>query len=105
MMQNNLFVGRLSADPESAGETVTRFTLIANEFAGKDEAGNTKERKVAIPFVAFGNDAKFILNYGKKGEKVLVNYRIENNVFSRNGKQGGEKVYGYNFIVKEIELA
>ncbi|MFV0275811.1 MAG: single-stranded DNA-binding protein [Parahaliea sp.] len=101
-MQQNTFTGRFAADPEAKGESAAQFTLISNEYAGKDDAGEAKERAVSIRFVAFKHIAKFIAEYGQKGAKATVFYRIENNHYD---DQDGNTHYGYNFIVQDADLA
>lgn len=50
------FDGRLASAPETRhyGETsVTKFTLIRNEYAGKDGDGKAKQRTVSVQFTTF----------------------------------------------------
>jgi single-strand DNA-binding protein len=102
-MQRNVFVGNLArpATLTGAGDrAVARFTLIANEYAGKDrETGNARERSVAIQFTAFRQKAEAIAKNVLKGDQLIVDYRIENNDYE---KTPGETVYGYNFIVEDF---
>lgn len=100
-MQKNIFVGNLgkAASVTGAGDkAVARFTLLANEYAGKDKEGQTRERTVSIQFVAFRSKAEAIAKNTRKGDQLIIDYRIENNDFERNG----ETVYGYNFIVEDF---
>ena len=49
-------VGNLAKDPELAvkGDTTyTRFCLVGNDYAGKDDNGNARESVTSIYFVAF----------------------------------------------------
>jgi single-strand DNA-binding protein len=98
-MQNNTFIGRIAAKPETNGSTdnlVTKFTLMAAEYAGK----NKEERTIALPFTAFSNLAKIINDNVDKGDQLIVSYRVENN----NYEKDGNKVYSYNFIVNDFEF-
>lgn len=102
-MQTNVFEGYLAKDVVVNGEgdaAVSRFTLIANEYAGKDEQQNTKERVVALPFSAFGGRGKAIAEHCAKGDQLIVQFRIENNEFEKDGV----KQYGFNFIVTEFSF-
>lgn len=99
-MQKNVFVGNLAKAVVVSGNgdrAVARFTLISNEYAGKDkETGEARERSVSIQFTAFR--AKAIAKNAMKGDQLIVDYRIENNNFQKDG----EDVYGYNFVVEDF---
>ncbi len=101
-MQKNVFVGNLARPATVAGtgdRSVTRFTLITNEYAGKDkETGESRERSVAIQFTAFGKKGEAIAKNALKGDQLIIDYRVENNDYEKNG----ETVYGYNFIVEDF---
>lgn len=100
-MNKSVFSGRV-AKAVSMANDVAKFTLIRNEYAGKDKTtGEAKDRKVALPFTAFGHDAKALFDFVKKGDQLFVEYRTENNEYV-NGE--GEKQYGYNFIVMGFEF-
>lgn len=101
-MQKNVFVGNLArpATVTGSGErAVTRFTLIANEYAGKDkETGESRERAVAIQFTAFRAKGEAIAKNALKGDQLIVDWRIENNDYEKDG----ETVYTYNFVVEDF---
>jgi len=103
-MQKNVFVGNLAKTPTitGAGErAVARFTLIANEYAGKDhETGQARERSVSIQFTAFRSKAEAIAKNAMKGDQLIVEFRIENN----NYEKEGEVAYGFNFIVEDFQF-
>lgn len=103
-MQRNMFVGNLARPAILSGSgdrAVARFTLIANEYAGKDkETGQSKERSVAIQFTAFRAKAEAIAKNAMKGDQLIVDYRVENNEYEKDG----EKVYGYNFILEDFSF-
>lgn len=82
-------------------KAVCRFTLIANEYAGKDENNQARERQVAIPFAAFRHDGQRIHEHCRKGDQLIVGYQIRNNTFER---EPGEKVYTFDFIVTDVEF-
>ena len=103
-MQNNVFIGNLASAPSLTGSgdrAVVKFTLIANEYAGKDDAGNAKERSVAIQFTAFRSKAEAIQKYCRRGDQLIVSYRIENNRYT---DKSGEEVYGYNFLLEDFSF-
>jgi len=103
-MQKNVFVGNLAKTPTITGtgeRAVARFTLIANEYAGKDhETGEVRERSVSIQFTAFRSKAEAIAKNAMKGDQLIVEFRIENN----NYEKGGEVAYGFNFIVEDFQF-
>jgi single-strand DNA-binding protein len=93
------FIGRLSDAPalrRHGTTTVAKFTLIRNEYAGKDN----EARKVSIPFTAFGTQAEAIVRNFSKGDQMIVFYRIENNNYENEaGTQSS-----FNFIVDGFEF-
>lgn len=103
-MQSNTFTGNLAKTPSQTGQgdsAVTRFTLLSNEYAGKNkETGESKERTVGLQFSAFGAKADLIAKNFDKGDQMVVSFRIENN----NYKASGKDVYDYNFIVLDLEF-
>jgi single-strand DNA-binding protein len=101
-MQNNVFVGNLAKSPTRVNgeQAITKFTLISNEYAGKNEDGTIRERTVSIQFTAFRWIAEAIAQNAMKGDQMIVIFRIENNHYEKNGME----VYGYNFIVDEFTL-
>ena len=101
-MQKNIFVGNLAKSVALTGNgdrTVARFTLISNEYAGKDkETGEARERSVSVQFTAFRAKAEAIAKNAMKGDQLIVDYRIENNTYQKDD----EDVYGYNFMVEDF---
>jgi len=104
-MNNFTFAGRLAEAPENTkhGETsVTKFTLIDNEYAGKNDDGSERDqRKVAIQFTAFGGRGEAIANNSFKGDQLFVTARLENNNYTDG--QGVER-YGFNFVVDDFKF-
>jgi len=104
-MNKGSFVGRIAKAPvfRDGGRTpVCFFTLIRNEYAGKDEVtGDAREeRKVAIPFTIFGSRAKTISEHAYVGDQLVVEYRLVNN----DREVQGETEYGFSFIVDDFEF-
>lgn len=97
-----IFSGRIAAAPVLThhGEvTVCRLRVITNEYAGQ----NKDERTVAMQFTAFNKRAEFIAKNFSKGDGAFIQYRIENND-RPDPKNSGEMIYGYNFIIEEIDF-
>lgn len=103
-MQQNMFIGNLAGAPVLTGtgeRAVCRFTLIGNEYAGKDrDSGEAKERAVSIQFTAFRAKAEAICKNAMRGDQLIVTHRIENNTYQK----AGETIYGFNFIVEDFSF-
>lgn len=99
------FTGRHAKAVTLTGQgdrAVAKFTLIHNQYAGKDDAsGETLERPVAIQFTAFRKKAEAIAKNFFKGDQMVVVARLENNNYT--DKDGIEQ-YGFNFVVDDFEF-
>lgn len=103
-MQHNLFIGRVGDTPSVSGvseRAVGKFRLLSNEYAGKEENGDAREKLVSIPFTAFGKQAEAIAKHVMKGDELKVEFRIENNHYKNKDQ---EDVYDYNFVVESFEF-
>ena len=102
-MNKIILMGRLTKDPEikySQGEkpvAIGRVSVAVNKKY-KREGGPTAD---FFNCTAFGRQAEFIEKYLKKGSKVLITARLENNNYEKDGKT----VYDNAIIVEEIEFA
>jgi single-strand DNA-binding protein len=99
-----MFSGNLAKTPVLSGsgdKAVLKFTLISNEYAGKDDAGESRERTVSLQFTAFRQKAEVIARNAMKGDQLIVGYRIENN---RYKDKDDNDVYGYDFILESFEF-
>jgi len=100
------FSGRIAAAPvltNPNGTKVCKFTLISNEYAGKDEGtGEALERQLSIQFTAFNAKAEAIAKHCYKGDQLfLFHVKMENNNYTAGD---GKEVYGYSFIVDGFEF-
>jgi single-strand DNA-binding protein len=99
------FTGRIAAAPALTGaddRAVCRFTLISNEYAGKDDdSGERKERAVSVQFTAFQAKAEAIAKHCCKGDQLAVIASIQNNNWKDND---GNDHYDFNFIVDKFEF-
>lgn len=97
-MNTLIQMGRLTKDPESretnAG-TVTRFSVAVDRRYKKDTSD-------FFNYTTFGKTAEFARDYLRKGTKVLISGRVENNNYT---DKDGRKVYGFQFVAEEIEFA
>ncbi|PRX26124.1 single-strand DNA-binding protein [Paraburkholderia sp. BL18I3N2] len=104
-MNQLFFTGRVAATPvlSNHGDSkVAKFTLISNEYAGRDESsGEAKERQLRIQFTAFGSRGEVIARNVLKGDQLIVEAKLSNNDYLDG--QGVER-YGYNFTVDNFEF-
>ena len=96
-MNKVILMGRLTRDAETFGQKskVARFTLSVDRSYGEDETD-------FFNCVSFGKQAEFVEKYLKKGTKILLSGRLQNN--SYEDKQGN-KVTATQIITEEIEFA
>jgi single-strand DNA-binding protein len=93
-------IGNLARDPELTAKndtSYTRFCLIGNDYAGKDEEGTAREVVTSIWFVAFGALGEAIGKNARMGDQLIVDACIRVNNWT--DKQG-EKRYDYSFVVQ-----
>ena len=93
-------IGNLARNPElaSKGEvTYTRFCLVGNDYAGKDEDGATREIVTGVWFVAFGPLGEALAKNSRKGDQLVLEARIRANNWT---DVNGEKQYDYSFVVE-----
>ena len=92
-------VGNLAKNPELIAKgdvSYTRFCLIGNDYAGKDEDGSAREVVTSLWFVAFGGLGEALASNALKGDQLIVEARIRANNWT---DPQGEKQYDYSFIV------
>lgn len=95
-----LAVGNLARNPElvAKGDTMyTRFCLVGNDYAGKDEEGAAREVITSLWFVAFGALGESLAKNARKGDQLILDARVRSNNWT--DKQG-EKQYDHSFIVQ-----
>ena len=103
-MNKVILMGRLTSDPEvrySQGETSTaiaRFSLAIDRKI-KREGEPTAD---FFNCTAFGKQGEFVEKYLKKGTKIAISGRIQNDNYTN---KNGEKVYSVQIMVEEIEFA
>lgn len=82
-------------------KAVAKFTLIRNQYAGKDEeSGESLERTVAVQFTAFRKKAEAIAKNFFKGDQMVVVARVENNNYEKDGVEH----FGFNFVVDDFDF-
>jgi single-strand DNA-binding protein len=93
-------IGNLAKNPElvAKGDTAyTRFCLIGNDYAGKDEDGAAREVATSLWFVAFGAMGEAIARNARKGDQLILEARIRANNWT---DQQGERQYDYSFVIE-----
>jgi single-strand DNA-binding protein len=102
MLNRSIYMGRLVSDPElkvkqSGGkETAWCSFRIAVQRDYKKEGGTQADY---IPCIAYGGQAKYLAEYGKKGYKVLAEGRTETGSYE---KKDGQKVYTSQLAVTSL---
>ena len=104
-MNKVILMGRLTRDPEvrysqtDSNMAIARFSLAVDRRFKKQ--GDT----VTADFfncTAFGKQGEFVEKYLKKGTKIVVTGRIQNDNYTN---KDGQKVYSVQIMVEEIEFA
>lgn len=101
-MNKFILLGRLTKEPEikyssnDAALVIATFGIAYNRIPKNDG----KEEADYFNCVAFGKQAEFIGKFIKKGMKVLLTTKVENNNYVA---KDGSKVFGIQLIVEEIE--
>ena len=104
-MNKVILMGRLTRDTElkysskDSSMAIVRYTLaVDRRFAKKDDANKTD----FFNCVAFGKAAEFASKYFKKGQRVLVEGRLQLGEFTN---KDGQKVNTTDIIVESQEFA
>jgi single-stranded DNA-binding protein len=93
-------IGNLARDPETTlkGDTTyTRFGLVGNDFAGKDDQGNPREITTSIWFVAFDRMGEVISKNARKGDQLIIEAQVRSNQWT---DKEGEKQYELSYVVQ-----
>ena len=92
-------VGNLARNPEFVAKndtSYTRFCLVGNDYAGKDEGGSAREVTTSVWFVAFGPLGEVLARNARKGDQLIVEAHVRANNWT--DKQG-EKQYDHSFVL------
>jgi single-strand DNA-binding protein len=92
-------VGNLARNPELVAKndtSYTRFCIVGNDYAGKDEEGAAREVTTSLWFVAFGAIGEALARNARKGDQLIVEAHVRANNWT--DKQG-EKQYDHSFIL------
>ena len=97
-------IGNLAKDPELAvkGDTTyTRFCLVGNDYAGKDDQGNARELVTTLWFVAFEHLGEAIAKNVRKGDQLIVQAQIRANNWT---DKVGEKQYDHSYVAQTFRF-
>lgn len=97
-------IGHLAKNPETnaKGDTsYTRFCLVGNDYAGKDEDGNPREAATGLWFVAFDALGEVIAKNALKGDQLIVQAQIRANNWT---DRDGEKQFDHSFVVQSFKF-
>jgi len=97
-----LGVGRLTRDPEVRYTAGEKPTAIANFSIAVDRRYADKDTADFFQVSAFGKVAEFCEKYLKKGTKVIIDGRLQQDVWT---KKDGTKADGVKIIAESIEFA
>lgn len=95
-------MGRLTRDPEisssTSGTTFARFSIAVDR---KIKAEGQPEADF-FNCTSFGKQAEFIERYLKKGTKIVITGRLQNDSYTN---KDGQKVTATKIITEEVEFA
>ena len=92
-------MGRLTKDPDirnTGSTTIARFSLAVDRRFKREGQPDAD----FFNFVSFGRQAEFAEKYLKKGMKVVVQGRLQNNNYQKDGKM----VYSNEIVVDAVEF-
>ena len=102
-MNKVILMGRLTRDPDvrygDNQKAVGRFTIAVDRRFVREGDQTTAD---FFNCTAFGKQAEFVEKYLKKGTKMLVTGRIQNDNYTN---KEGQTVYSVQIIVDELEFA
>lgn len=103
-MNKVILMGRLTRDPEVRYSQNDNSMAIARFSLAVDRKIKQDNQPTADFFncTAFGKQAEFVERYLKKGSKMLVTGRVQNDNYTN---RNGEKVYSVQIMVEEMEFA
>lgn len=101
-MNKVIMMGRLTRDPEvsssTSGTTFARFSIAVDrkiKVEGQPDAD-------FFTCTSFGKQAEFIERYLKKGTKIVITGRLQNDSYTN---KDGQKVNATKIITEEVEFA
>lgn len=100
MINRAVLVGRLTRDVElkktGNGTSIANFTVACDRMKKKGEEGTAD----FISCVAWRQPAEFLSSYGKKGNMIAVDGRLQTSNYDQNGRT----VYRTEVIAEQVRL-
>ena len=102
-MNKVILMGNLTRDPEvsysqNSNMAIARFAIAINRRFQREGEDNTD----FFNCTAFGKTAEFVEKYFRKGSRMLLSGRVENDNYTN---KNGEKVYSVRIIAEDVEFA
>lgn len=101
-MNKVILMGRLTRDPEvsssTSGSTFARYSIAVDRKFKKEGEPDAD----FFNCTSFGKQAEFVERYLKKGTKIVVSGRLQNNNYTN---KDGQKVYDVRIMCEEVEFA
>jgi single-strand DNA-binding protein len=97
-------IGNLAREPETGvkGDTAyTKFCLVGNDYAGKDDHGQPREAVTSMYFVAFDGVGEAIAKHCRTGDQLIVQAHVRSNNYV---DKAGEKQYEYSYVVQSFRF-
>ena len=105
-MNRVILMGRLTRDPNVTyaakdNSAIARFTIAVDRRTRRDASADQQTADF-ISCVSFGKQAEFVEKYLKKGIKIVIEGRLQNDNYTN---KDGQKVYRTRIIVDNLEFA
>ena len=104
-MNKVILMGRLTRDPEtrySTGENASAIARFSIAVDRRFRRGSDGQEADFFNCTAFGKQGEFVEKYLRKGTKILLSGRIQNDNYTN---REGQKVTAVQIIAEEIEFA
>ena len=102
MLNQIVLIGRLTKDPERRGQNSEKPVAIIRLAVDRDFKREGDPDADFFSCTVFGNQAKFVLDFGKKGRLVSVVGRMQQHEWT--DQQTGEKRMTYEVIGSDIKF-
>lgn len=109
-MNKVMIMGRLTRDPEVRYQNsqngdqmaIASFSVAVDRKFAKRNGGSDETTADFFNCTSFGRQGEFVEKYLRRGTKVVVIGRLQNDNYTN---KNGEKVYSVRVITEELEFA
>ena len=102
MLNQIILIGRLTKDPERRGQNSEKPVAVIRLAVDRDFKREGDPEADFFSCTTFGNQAKFVLDFGKKGRLVSVVGRMQQREWT--DQQTGEKRMTYEVVGSDIKF-